>query len=100
MDSQTDDPLLRSSRREALVTIIVFVIAISYTVGYCTLHGYKTSEEELQLVWGIPDWIMWGVLLPWGVCTLFHCWFSTFIMQDHPLEEASLPPDAEGMTGE
>ena len=95
-----EDPLLRSSRREAVIALSVFLAALTYTIVYCTYFGYHRAEGELELVWGIPSWVMWGVFLPWGLCTLFNCWFSAVVMQDHKLEEAEVPPDAEGMTGE
>ena len=100
MSVSEDDPLLRTARREALISIGVFFLALAYTVGYSIVHGYSPNEERLRLVLGVPSWVMWGVFLPWGLCTLFHCWFSVAIMQDHDLEEPALPPDAEGVTEE
>jgi hypothetical protein len=93
-----EDPLLTTSRRECAISLIVFVVALTYTIGYCTLFGYRAEGDELSLVLGVPSWVMWGVFLPWGICTVFHCWFSTFVMLDHELEEAVAPPDAEGVT--
>ncbi len=93
-----EDPLLQTSRREAAISIGVFVLALAYTIGYCTAFGYDIPTEELELVWGVPSWVMWGIFVPWGLCTLFHLWFSVAVMKDHVLEEPALPPDAEGMT--
>jgi hypothetical protein len=95
-----EDPLLRSARREATIALSVFVIALVYTIAYGTLFGYHHDGRSLRLVLGIPSWVFWGVFVPWGVCTVFSCWFSLYTMQDHVLEEPSLPPDAEGLTGE
>jgi hypothetical protein len=96
--SSNEDPLLRTSRREGMISLGVFVIALAYTIGYCTLYGYGAEAERLSLVLGVPSWVMWGIFLPWGLCTVFHCWFSVFVMQDHFLEDPAEPPDAEGVT--
>ncbi len=93
-----EDPLLKSARHECVISLVVFLIALTYTIGYCTLYGYGTKAEDLTLVLGVPSWVMWGIFLPWGLCTLFHCWFAVCVMQDHELEEAAVPPDAEGVT--
>lgn len=100
MQPSDEDPLLRCARREGAISLGVFVVACAYTIGYCTLYGYGPEDGELRLVLGVPSWVMWGIFLPWGLCTLFHCWFSTFVMQDHELEEAAAPPDAEGAMDE
>lgn len=97
LETSDEDPLLRTSRREGVISLAVFVVACAYTIGYCTLYGYGTEEQGLSLVLGVPSWVMWGIFLPWGLCTVFHCWFSVFVMEDHELEEAAEPPDAEGM---
>jgi hypothetical protein len=100
VEHSDDDPLLKSARREAGVTLCIFLAALAYTIGYCTLKGYDAAPEGLELVLGVPSWVMWGVFAPWGVCTLFHCWFSMAFMQDHKLEDPAAPPDAEGATQE
>ena len=97
MKTLEEDPLLRSARREGLIALGVFLVALTYTIGYCTLYGYGTDAGR-SLVLGVPSWVMWGIFLPWGLCTLFNCGFSAFVMKDHDLEEPAVPPDAEGVT--
>jgi hypothetical protein len=80
-----EDPLVRSAGREALVVFGVWLIAMIYTVGYCYLFGYNRPPQDVKLVWGVPDWIMWGVFAPWGACYLFSIWFSYGFMRDEDL---------------
>lgn len=82
-----DDPALTSSRREAGFAVAVWAAALVYTLGYCYVYGYRRPPEELTLVWGIPDWVLWGVFAPWTVCTVVSIAFAYGYMTDVPLED-------------
>jgi hypothetical protein len=85
-----DDPVLRSARREALVVLAVWLVAMAYTVGYCYTFGYERQPASLSLVLGFPDWVFWGIVAPWTACTLVSAWFSFAFVRDDDLgaEEA------------
>jgi hypothetical protein len=85
MVQHREDPLVRASRREALVIALVTVAATVYTVGYCTLFGYGRTGEPIRFVLGFPSWVFWGVLAPWAVCVLISGWFSWWFMEDQDL---------------
>jgi hypothetical protein len=38
-----EDPVLRSTRREALIVFVTWIIAMAYTVGYCARYGYPSG---------------------------------------------------------
>ena len=82
-----DDPVLVSARREALVVLVLWLAALTYTVGYCYLYGYGRSLESLTFVMGIPDWVFWGVVVPWMACLLASWGFSFLLMADADLGE-------------
>ena len=99
-DLEAQARLLPHARREALVVMIVWLLALAWTVGYCYLRGYQhppdgwavraglaapRQAEDLGQVAGFPDWVFVGILLPWLVCTLFTIAFSLFGMRDDPL---------------
>lgn len=79
---QKEDPVLRSSRREAFVVLGCWACAFAYTVGYSYFRGYNRSLESLTFVFGIPDWVFWGVVVPWLACTVFSFWFAFAFMTD------------------
>jgi hypothetical protein len=70
-----------------LIAACVWACALVYSVGVCVAFGYGRSAESLKFIFGLPDWIFWGVMLPWGCCTLFAVTFGLFVMQDFELEE-------------
>ena len=100
MSKPDQDPVLRSARSEALVVLITWLCALTYTVSYCYRHGYGRSVEEIQFVhlcWGIefPDWVFWGIVAPWSVCFIVAWWFSYVFMSDADLGE-ELPEEGAG----
>lgn len=86
MAARSTDPVLRSGRREALVVTCLWLVAMGYTVGYSYLNGYGRAAEDLKFVWGFPDWVFWGIVVPWVSCALFGVWFAYGFMSDAELE--------------
>lgn len=80
-----DDPVLKSTRREAVVALGLFCAALLSTVGLCAWLGYGRSPESLTFVLGVPDWVFWGVLCPWAGCFLAAFWFAFRFMKDADL---------------
>ncbi len=78
--------VLHSSRREAAFVVVVWLLACAYTVGYCALFGYRSGAPP-ELIWGIPGWIVWGVLAPWFVVTAVTCWYAFYGIRDEDLGE-------------
>jgi hypothetical protein len=83
--AENDNPLLRRARREAIVVLGWWLTTLVYTVGYCYRNGYDRPIEELTFVLGFPDWVFWGLVVPWVVCFLFSIWFAFYFMQDDPM---------------
>jgi hypothetical protein len=91
-----EDPLVRSTRREALIVLAIVIGAMAWTIGYCSLHAYHRPADDIQIVFGFPDWIVWGVLAPWAVCSVVSIVFAFGVMSDDPLGEAVDAWDADG----
>jgi hypothetical protein len=87
-----EDPLLRSARREAFITAGLVLAALVYTITYSVLFGYDRAPESLTFVFGIPDWVFWGILAPWLVCLLASWWFAFGLFEDDTLERAEPTP--------
>ncbi len=83
-----DDPVYLHARREALVILALWAAALLWVVPYCYFNGYYEvpDPEQLVTVFGIPDWVFWGVLVPWFVCTLATVGISVWVIQDDDLE--------------
>ena len=102
MTHPQEDPLVRSTRREALIVSVVILAALTWTIGYCSRHAYNRPAEEIEIVLGFPDWIVWGVLAPWLASSVVSIAFAFGIMSDDPLGEAvdDWDPDGDGGQGE
>jgi len=88
-DHPPDDPVFLNARREAIAIIILWGVAFAWTVPYCYLNGYNTPTDpsELELIWGIPSWVVWGVALPWVVCGAASILLCIFYIKDDDLGE-------------
>jgi hypothetical protein len=95
--TRNNDPVLLSSFREMLVVLAVWLVAGVWSIGYCYLHGYVggpslPATREIRFVLGFPDWIFWGVVVPWVVCAVLSLLISLFVMRD---EDLGVDPDEE-----
>lgn len=75
-----EDPVVQSGRRETVVVLVIFLAAMTWTVGYCYLYGYDLAPEQITFVYGVPAWAFWGIGAPWLVCLLISIWFGRFFM--------------------
>jgi hypothetical protein len=95
--SGKEQTLLRHARREGLIIMAVWAIALVWSVGAGYILGYgrdPTAVAEIKLVLGMPAWVFWSVALPWAVCLLFSLWFCFIYMTDDDLGQD--PIEGEG----
>ena len=85
MNEPSEDPVLKSARREAIAALLLFTAALAYTVTYCVLKGYHRPPESLTFILGMPDWVFWGVLVPWLACSVVAFPFALRFMKDADL---------------
>lgn len=77
--------LLRHARREGLLIVAVWAACLAWSIGSGYLLGYRRDPADVRLILGMPDWVVWSVVLPWGLCLLFSVWFCFFFMADDDL---------------
>jgi hypothetical protein len=119
-DSPRIDLLYKNALREVAVILSAWTVCLVYTVTYCYLYGYLSHEgtpesmgpdigtlvgplssfnrdpESLTTPLGlaVPDWIFYGVVLPWVLCILFSLWFCLFYFREDDLgSEVTLQGD-------
>ena len=99
--SSTDDldPLVRSSLREALMVSGIWFGAMVWSVSVCAWMGYGRSVEDLKLVLGFPDWIFWGIVVPWLSCTVISWIFGAWFVNDGELGKDVEAADDLGLGG-
>ena len=93
MPQRPEDPVLISARREALVVLATWITAMAYSLVYCARNAYGRPVEQIQYIFGFPDWVVWGVLVPWLACLVFSWFFAAIFMRDEDLGED--PPGSE-----
>ncbi len=116
-----EDPLYRHSLREARFVLGLWTCCFLYTVSYCYLYGYLTHEPmpasaatgpaignlvgplesfnrdpdsiSYPLGLGIPDWVFYGVALPWVICIVLSVWFCLVIFVEDDLSSGTEQTD-------
>jgi hypothetical protein len=91
----THRSLFRNARREALVALALILAALAWSVGYSYLFGYLPARAPgvptpapappQRQTFGMPDWVLYGIFLPWVLCTAATVWFGLFGMADDDL---------------
>jgi hypothetical protein len=102
-DHDPADRLYHNARREAVLVLIIWALALTWTVGYCYLHGYRHAadswvvraglaepEVDAALVAGMPAWVFHGIVVPWLVCLGLTFLFGQYMADD------DLGAEAEG----
>src|SRR5207249_8942518 len=89
--------LFRHARREAWIVLGVWAVSLVWAVGYCYLYGYQHSADSCVVQWGLvsprtpadfamiagmPDWVFFGILVPWLLCTAFTFGFCFYMKDD------------------
>jgi hypothetical protein len=83
----SEDIVVKSARREAALALGMWLVAMLYTVTYCYLRGYGRGIDSLSFVLWFPDWVFWGIVVPWVICVLGSIVFAYRIMGGEPLGE-------------
>jgi hypothetical protein len=86
-ESQGDS--FRQSRKEFLVMVAAWAVFATWTIIYVGRNSSSEPGEPLRLVLGMPDWVVFGILIPWGFGLAFTMWFSLCFMRDTDLESIS-----------
>ena len=64
---------------------LIWGAATAWSVGYTALYGYHRSAESLTFVLWFPDWIFWGIVVPWLACIVASLWYALLFMRDEDL---------------
>ncbi|VTS08222.1 Uncharacterized protein OS=Planctomyces maris DSM 8797 GN=PM8797T_05000 PE=4 SV=1 [Tuwongella immobilis] len=101
----------RNARREAWFVALIWFLSLTWVVGYCYLRGYQhdadswlvrmglavpRTAENFTAYFGFPDWILFGVFLPWIICSLITLWFGMSYMKEDDLGN---DPDSDSTQG-
>ncbi|MFN9719747.1 MAG: DUF997 family protein [Planctomycetota bacterium] len=97
--TQKADPLVQSSLREALIVSSLWLGAAIWSIGTCYSMGYHRKAEDLRLVLGFPDWIFWGIVIPWTTCTIISIGFGLLFVRDGDLGQDVEDADDLGLGG-
>ncbi|RMF44045.1 MAG: DUF997 family protein [Planctomycetota bacterium] len=95
------DPVFVHARREALVLLIIFAVFLVVVLATCYSLGTAHAADAVDhaLVWGMPRWVWWGIVVPWGAANLVTAWFTLSFMREDALEAAESLARQQAETG-
>ena len=85
------DAVYVHARREAIEILAAWAVAMAWTIGYCAVFGYGITADKIELTFGMPGWVFWGVVVPWLAASAFTLYFSLVRMKLDPLGEEDDP---------
>lgn len=78
--------LVDRSFREAKWMLLLWFVSSVWTLGYCLTYGYAPIDpNDLEISFGMPSWVFWGVGLPWLTTMLISIGFALVGIQDDDL---------------
>lgn len=99
-EKQSDiDPLVTSSLREAILVVLIWIVAATWSLTVSYQMGYQREPGDLNLIFGFPDWVFWGVVVPWLVFGALSWWFGSYFVRDGELGEDLDDIDELGLGG-
>lgn len=100
-DQLLPDPIFVTGLREAKWILLMWLSCFIWTMTYCISNGYQTEVDPstFPTVFGIPEWVAWGVGLPWVIANIVTVAFCFGYMQDGDLECSDLESEASNKSG-
>lgn len=75
---------------EAFWSVVFFMVACVGVLVTCQLMGDKENRDPMQttIILGFPDWIFWGIVVPWISCTIVTIFFAFWVIpDDHGMDD-------------
>jgi hypothetical protein len=77
------DPVFKNASREAKAALLLFAGSFVWVLGVAAWKGY--GRKDVEFIWGFPDWVFWGIALPWLAGLLASLAFGLKFMKDDDL---------------
>ena len=78
--------LAQRSLKEAIWILVIWAAFALWVLGYAGFYAYPKDPSTMGLTFGLPAWVVWGIVLPWILSTVTTIWFCLFVMEDHDNE--------------
>lgn len=87
---RSPNPVLSHAHREAIFIASMWLLATTYCCGSYYFLGLSRPDrplglDDLHFVWGMPGWVFWGIVVPWGFFFVITVVFAGFLMTDDDL---------------
>ena len=91
----------RQSRKELWFMLVSWAVFLIWTLSYNSTHAFDMEKSGIDPIIGMPQWVFFGILVPWVAALVLTICFAMFFMKDTELldvesEQASSDDSTEG----
>ncbi len=79
----------RQSVRELIFILVAWTAFAVWIIGTGALLAYHSPDEEVQILFGMPRWVLVSVALPWLAAIGLIFWFALRFMKDTDLGDSN-----------
>ena len=87
------DPAYLNSLRELYGMIAILAVSLIWTIGYCSIYAYQTTEPT-SIILGVPGWVIGGIAVPWAICGLVTMLYALYYIKDDDADILALETPA------
>lgn len=84
----------RQARRELRFQLTTWCVFAMWVVGVCGFTAFDAERPDVDTLFGMPSWVLWGIALPWLIAFVVTVYFAGWYMQDTDLVDDSEPSES------
>ncbi len=84
----------RQAQRELRFQLTTWAVFAAWVTGWCGANAFDARSADVTTTLGMPDWVLWGIAVPWVIAFAVTVWFATRVMQDTELVDDFASPDS------
>lgn len=65
--------------------LVTWVVFAAWTLTYNHFNASGVEGKPVEIVLGMPKWIVFGILVPWVIALTLTVWFALCFMKDTDL---------------
>lgn len=82
------DPVYQNSKRETYWILLIWAVFALWVVGVSGWLGFGNNPNDpIKTVLGFPNWVFWGIAVPWLGANIVIFYFANKVMRDDPLSD-------------
>lgn len=78
VDKKSNYALCLKEFKFAFTTTMLYILI---SCAICYVLGYNKPAEEINIIWGLPAWVLFGIVIPWVAMVKLTVYYGFFVMK-------------------